>query len=55
MCAATTWSTSRFHLLSGLLVFGIVRRTLELPSLKDRLIFRLKPEATRAATRSISG
>jgi tetratricopeptide (TPR) repeat protein len=25
-----------FHLLSGLLVFGIVRRTLELPSLKDR-------------------
>lgn len=24
------------HLLSGLLVFGIVRRTLELPSLKDR-------------------
>jgi tetratricopeptide (TPR) repeat protein len=25
-----------FHLLSGLLVFGIVRRTLQLPSLKDR-------------------
>lgn len=25
-----------FHLLSGVLVFGIVRRTLELPSLKDR-------------------
>ena len=25
-----------FHFLSGLLVFGIVRRTLELPSLKDR-------------------
>src|SRR6266850_125030 len=25
-----------FHILSGLVVFGIVRRTLELPSLKDR-------------------
>ena len=38
------------HLLCGLLVFGIVRRTLELPSLKDRFVFRLKPEATRAVT-----
>jgi protein O-mannosyl-transferase len=39
-----------FHLLSGLLVFGIVRRTLQLPALKDCFVFRLKPEATRETT-----
>ena len=33
-----------FHVLSGLLVLGIVRRTLQLPRVKD--FFRLKPEAT---------
>ena len=34
------------HLLCGLLVFAIVRRTLQLPSLKEQFVFRLKPEAT---------
>ena len=34
-----------FHLLSGLLVFGIVRRTLQLPSLRG-LTFRLESQAT---------
>ena len=39
------------HLLSGLLVFGIVRRTLELPSLKDRRIFRLTTSAKATVVR----